>query len=111
MSALDWHETERARELLAELDACERSSDHWYGKGGIARAFSERCEEIESELDDLRSESVIAFANAVSPDRTSDAWLDAEEDADSEAVPVAWACQQARISRMGDALIERAAAA
>jgi hypothetical protein len=111
MTALDWAETEAALALLAELDACERSSDHWYGKGEIARAFTERCQEIESELDDLRSEAVNAFADASGHERWTELWDEAWAEADAEAETVSSACQCARRNHMGDHLIEQAAAA
>lgn len=113
MSALDWTETPEAKELLAELDAAERSSDCYSGWGwsNVSRSFAERCDEIELELNDLRSDAVNALADAASDDRDSDAWLDAWEEADNDAEGVSDACQRARRLHLGDGLMEQAAAA
>jgi hypothetical protein len=109
----DWNCTEHAIGLLAELDAAERASDCYAGWGwrDVSRSCSERAQEIECELDELRRAAVDAIADAASDDRDSDEWLDAWTEADDELVTVEWACQQARRSRAGDVLMERAAAA
>lgn len=109
----DWAESDKAKALLGELDAAERASDCYAGWGwsDVSRSFGARCDEIESELDDLRSEAVNAFADAASEDRASDAWLDAWEESDNEAESVKDACQRARRLHMGDGLLRLAAAA
>jgi hypothetical protein len=109
----DWDRTDEVTQLLAELDASERSSDLYlgWGWGEVARSFAERCEEIEAELDSLRIEAVNAVADATGHSRDADEWIDAWTEADNDLETVERACQRARKLGMGDGLIERAAAA
>lgn len=109
----DWTETEEARQLLAELDAAERASDLYCGWGWseVARSFTERAQEIEGELDDLRRAAVNEIANASGFPFDTVAWSDSWDEADDEAESVEAACQRARRLHLGDGLIERAAAA
>lgn len=109
----EWHETPEALRFLAELDAAERSSDAYSGRGwdGVADAFSTQAADAEGELEQLRSDAVNAIADAANPDRDSEAWLDAWTEADDWERSVKDAIKQARRDHAGDALFERQDAA
>lgn len=111
MTPRDWDESDEARRLLAELDAAERWSDRYSGLGwsNVCEALAERCGEIESELDELRDATLRAFADTASDDRDSDAWFEAWDEADCEAVTVKQAAEAARRMRLGDSLMLEAA--
>lgn len=102
----DWENSERALELLTELDAVERESDFCSGQGwsDAARAHCDRAQEIEFELDQLRSEAVDAYAGTFG-ERESDPWWDATEEADGEATTVKAACDFARRQHFGDKIL------
>ena len=96
--ALSWWQSDKARDLLGQLDAAERYSDHFSGMPGwysIADECANRAKDIEGELDNLRTECIRDFADAAG-ERHSDEFLDAWEIGDSEALTVEAACQQAR---------------
>lgn len=106
-----WHETMEAMALLERIDAYERSADRWYSDCPEAsKAFTELAEEIEQELDDLRSEAVDRAADACAGDRSSDEWLDAWQAADIYAPPVRQVVQEARRRGAGDGYLEMCAA-
>ncbi len=106
-----WHQTTKAKALLEQIDAFERSSDRWYGVlDEAAKAFKEGAEEATDELDDLRREAIGAVADTCSDDRQSDEWLDAWDAADSDAPPVSQAIAEARRNHAGDGYFEAFAA-
>jgi hypothetical protein len=110
MTPRDWHQSERALRLLAEIDAAERSSDRYLGLGwsDIAERFGEKASELENDLDDIRREALDAFAGTVDPTGGDD-FHDAWDEADSEALTVAEAVQSARRNHLGSNLLEEAA--
>lgn len=106
-----WHETEEAKALLEKIDAFERSSDRWYGEcPQAAEAFKEAADEVESDLDTLRSKAVDGAADTYSDDRRSEEWLDAWDAADEDAPPVKQVIQEARRGHAGDDYLQRLAA-
>jgi len=104
-----WAFGERARQLLAEMDAAERMADRWYQWGDVSRAFSNHAADIESELDNLRHDVIEPFANASGFPIYSEEWWEANELAESEAPPVDQVMKDARRLRMGDSILEQAA--
>lgn len=110
MTPRDWHESDEAKRLLAEMDAAERQSDRYSGFGwdAVARAFNYQARELEGELDDLRAEAIGQFADAAGP-QESNAWYDAWDEADSEAETVDRAAARARREHWGDSILEEAA--
>lgn len=111
--AFDWHEHPDALRLLAEVDAAERSSDAYLGRGwdGVAEAFASQARDAECALEDLHSQAVYALADIYCEDRQSGGWCEAWGEADDELLSVKDAVQRARRSHAGDALFEQADAA
>lgn len=109
----DWNETPEALRFLAELDAAERSSDTYSGRGwaGVADACATQAADAEAELEQLRHDAVEAIADATGATRDSDEWLDAWTEADDDLLPVKDAIQQARRNHAGDSFFEQADAA
>jgi hypothetical protein len=105
----EWHESDKALQLLRELDAAERMADRWNRWADVSRAFGERAADIEEELDNLRRDSITAFANASGFAIYSEGWWEANEEADAEAPTVEQVMKQARAHRMGDQLLQEAA--
>jgi len=112
-AARNWHEKPEALRLLAELDAAERSSDAYMGRGwdNVAESFASHAAECECELEQLRSDAIDALADATGASRDSDEWLDAWDAADEQELPVKEAIQRARRDHAGDALFEQLDAA
>jgi GNAT superfamily N-acetyltransferase len=105
----EWHESDKAQQLLRELDAAERMADRWYRWSDVSRAFGERAADIESELDNLRQDSIAAFANASGFSIYSEGWWEADDEAEAEAPTVAQVMADARRMRLGDQLLQEAA--
>jgi hypothetical protein len=84
-------------------------ADRWYRWSDVSRAFGERAADIECELDNLRGDSITAFANASGFSIYSEDWWKANEEAEAEAPPVTQVMQSARALRMGDQLLKEAA--
>lgn len=103
-----WNETPAALNLLAEIDACERSADAYSGRAwiGVAEAFTARAKEAEDELEVIRDEAVIAFANATGHTRWSDGWDEVCNECHDLFTTVEQAVQEARRLHFGDGLFE-----
>lgn len=97
----EWHQTDKAKALLAEADAAGIMADRLRGFGWRGDDLRDRILDIDLELDDLRDEAVKAFANGLTSDRESDEWFDAEREADNEAPTVGQALKDARRAGAG----------
>ncbi len=112
-ASTDWQEKPDATRFLAELDAAERSSDAYSGRGwdGVAESFASHASECEMELEQLRSDALDALADATGASRDTDDWHDARDAADDAEMAVKEAIRRARRDHAGDALFERQDAA
>ena len=107
-AALNWEQSEQAKELLAKADAMITLSDRWCGEvPDAAKAFSEAVEEAEDALDDLRRNAVNAYADACSNDRDSDEWIEAECEAENIADTVKECVRRACRTHAGDEYLRR----
>lgn len=112
-AARDWQEKPEALRFLAELDAAERSSDAYAGRGwtGVSEAFATQAADAECELEQLRSDALDAMADASGASRNTDDWHDARDAADDQEMQVKEAIRRARRDHAGDALFEQQDAA
>ena len=107
----DWFSNDRARELLAQIDAAERMADHWDDWPEVAKAFTERADDLEGELDNIRCDAVSDAMTALGHPYASEAWDEAWDMIDSDAPPVSQVLRDARSRRLGDDFLKWRAAA
>lgn len=106
-----WQVMPRARRILAELDHLERRMDEARGLAWdwIVEAGSKQHCDLRCDLDGLRSQALDDFAESAGP-KHSEAWDEAHNEADDEAMSVEDALKQARKLKLGPNLFQMEAA-
>jgi hypothetical protein len=106
----EWYETDRAQELLAQIDAAERMADHWHEWRDVAKAFTEQADDLQGDLDNLRCDAIHDAMSAYGCPYGSEEYYQIHDEVEADAPPVEQVVNDARGRSLGDEFLKWRAA-